>query len=120
MMRARRSSRAEDFRRTLREGAVIGAAALAAALDRAAGRRLPRPHGGPAPARAPLPVRRLHGPFDPRIGRNPKLLGALGLCFALQAAAQAVPPLSAPSSASAPLSPAGLARRSQPRPPRPP
>lgn len=97
----------DDFRRTLREGAVIGAAALAAALTAPPGVAF---HGLTAAQllHALLCRSELHGPFDPRIGRNPKLLGALGLCFGLQVAAQAVPPLRGLLGL-APLSPAGFA-----------
>jgi len=96
-----------DFRRTLREGAVIGAAALTAALTAPPGASF---HGLTLAQllHAFLCRSELHGPFDPRIGRNPMLLGAFGVCLGLQAAAQALPPLRARLGLG-PLSPAALA-----------
>ncbi len=97
----------DDFRRALREGAVIGGSALVAALAAPTGVAF---HGLTAAQllHALLCRSEIHGPFDPRIGRNSKLLGALGLCFGLQVAAQALPPLRLLLGLG-PLSPAGLA-----------
>ena len=82
----------DDFRRALREGAVIGGSALVAALAASPGVAF---HGLTAAQllHALLCRSEIHHPLDPRIGRNPKLLAALGLCFGLQVAAQALPPL---------------------------
>ncbi len=97
----------DDFRRALREGAVIGGSALVAALAAPPGVAF---HGLTAAQllHALLCRSETHGPFDPRIGRNPKLLGALGLCLGLQVAAQGVRPLRSLLGLG-PLSPAALA-----------
>ena len=82
-----------DFRRLLREGAVMGAAALASTFG-----------ASPAATFHGLTLAQLghalvcrsetHGLLDPdRPPMNPRLLGAVGLCLALQGAAQGAGPL---------------------------
>jgi Ca2+-transporting ATPase len=82
-----------DFRRLLREGAVIGGAALAASLGAPPGVTF---HGLILAqlAHALLCRSETHGPFAPGgPPGNPKLFGALGLGLALQGAAQGLAPL---------------------------
>ncbi|MFQ3622938.1 MAG: HAD-IC family P-type ATPase, partial [Acetobacteraceae bacterium] len=81
-----------DFRRVLREGGLMGAAALAASVAAPRGAAF---HGLTLAQllHALLCRSETHGPFDPRLGANPKLAAALAGCVGLQVAAQALPPL---------------------------
>ncbi|MBW6398340.1 cation-transporting P-type ATPase [Roseomonas sp. HJA6] len=82
-----------DFRRLLREGGVIGTAALVSAIGAPPGVAF---HGLTLAqlAHAFLCRSETHGLLDrDRPAPNPKLMGAIGLCLALQAAAQGVGPL---------------------------
>ncbi|MBR0683032.1 cation-transporting P-type ATPase [Roseomonas eburnea] len=83
----------DDFRRLLREGAVMGTAALVSAIGAPPGVAF---HGLTLAqlAHAFLCRSETHGLLGAdRPPTNPKLLGAIGLCVALQAAAQGVGPL---------------------------
>jgi Ca2+-transporting ATPase len=97
-----------DFRRLLREGAVIGAAALASTFGAPPAATF---HGLTLAqlAHAFLCRSETHGLLDAdRPPLNPKLVGAIGICLALQAAAQGVGPLRRLLGLG-PLGPAGFA-----------
>lgn len=82
-----------DFRRLLREGAVMGGAALASTFGAPQGATF---HGLTLAqlAHAFLCRSETHGLLDPgRPPMNAKLAGAIGICLALQGAAQGVGPL---------------------------
>jgi Ca2+-transporting ATPase len=97
-----------DFRHLLREGAVIGAAALVSTFGTSPAATF---HGLTLAqlAHAFLCRSETHGLLDShRPPTNRKLVGAIGICLALQAAAQGVGPLRRLLSLG-PLGPAGFA-----------